>query len=978
MRYLLLFAFGFFQFSLVAQVQVESGLTIEDYVNNVLLGNGVQASNITYSGGSDQLGMLTGAEDSFSIATGLVMSSDAAENLGCPSNFVQCTGCLGMGYSDPDLLAVANSVPPLIGESFSVNSVNDVSTLEFDFTAAGDSIRFNYAFGSDEYETWINTQYNDVFAFFLSGPGINGTYSSPAEFPNGAVNIAVVPDTDPALPITISSVNSSLNSEYYINNQSGQGICINGYTASFTAEHAVQCGETYHIKLAIADGSDTALESVVVIEQGSFESNAIAQIDLGTDIGGPDTNTIYEQCGQASITIERPLDAPLEQPQTIQISYDNGEALNGVDYGQIQPDGSLLPLPDSVVFEPFQNSLTIEFVAAIDDIDEELELMELQIQNPLACDGAGLVSVCSFYIADNPPALVVNGYDTQMCLGGTIELSPAVSGGYGVYTYDWLCNDQEGAPFMFEPDSAGLWSCGVIVGDTCGTASQGAIIEVNVLGVDPLEVNVLNDSIALSCNEVVDIQAIAVGGNNDTAQGGYYQYAWEDQDGNALFASWFDPSILSLSAWQNVEEVFVTVTDACGMEASDSVTVVYNVVPIEIQVQETILAECESVISILAEATGNGLLNYAWYSEAGTLVDTDATLNVVIIDDATFVLMVQDECGQSATVEVMVVADCDGDNDGDNEELCAYVDLGDGALIPDDQTTCFSWETEVALGDADAIVSDASEISLFVEMEHTFMGDLTITYTCPNGQVLPVFQQGGSGTNLGVPDQADGTGPGIGWQYYWSPLDTNGTWAENAGVTLPEGSYESAQPFSLLEGCPVDGTWQIEICDAWGADDGYLFAWGIDFGDCSGESGCTNPEACNYDPAALFDDDSCTLPGCMDQGACNYDPLAGCDDQSCLPYDALAGCMDQNACNFNGQALCADDSCVYPLIGNDCNGGAIACGGSTVWDASNQICVCSDGSGNDDCPSDLNGNGFVEVTDLLLVLGDFGMECPPE
>ena len=664
MRYLLLFAFGFFQFSLVAQVQVESGLTIEDYVNNVLLGNGVQASNITYSGGSDQLGMLTGAEDSFSIATGLVMSSDVAENLGCPSNFVPCTGCLGSGYSDPDLLAVANSVPPLIGESFSVSSVNDVSTLEFDFTAAGDSIHFNYAFGSDEYETWINTQYNDVFAFFLSGPGINGTYSSPAEFPNGAVNIAVVPDTDPALPITISSVNSSLNSEYYINNQSGQGICINGHTTTFTAEYAVECGETYHIKLAIADGSDTALESVVVIEQGSFESNAIAQIDLGTDIGGPDTNTIYEQCGQASVTIERPLDAPLEQPQTIQITYDNGEALNGVDYGQIQPDGSLLPLPDSVVFEPFQSSLTIEFVAAIDDIDEELELMELQIQNPLACDGAGLVSVYSFYIADNPPALVVNDYDTQMCLGGTIELEPIVSGGYGVYTYEWLCNDQEGAPFMFEPDSAGLWSCGVIVGDTCGTASQGAIIEVNVLGVDPLEVNVLNDSIALSCNETVDIEAIAVGGGNfDTAQGGYYQYAWEDQDENALFASWFDPSILSLNAWQNVEEVFVTVTDACGMEASDSVTVVYNVVPIEIQVQETIPAECESVISILAEATGNGLLNYAWYSEEGLMVDSDPILNTVIIDDAMFVLVVQDECGQSATVEVTVIADCDGDND---------------------------------------------------------------------------------------------------------------------------------------------------------------------------------------------------------------------------------------------------------------------------------------------------------------------------
>jgi len=116
----------------------------------------------------------------------------------------------------------------------------------------------------------------------------------------------------------------------------------------------------------------------------------------------------------------------------------------------------------------------------------------------------------------------------------------------------------------------------------------------------------------------------------------------------------------------------------------------------------------------------------------------------------------------------------------------------------------------------------------------------------------------------------------------------------------------------------------------------------------------------------------------MDSEAGNFDQKAGCDDQSCLPYDTEAGCMDQNACNFDDAALCADDSCVYPLIGNDCNGGAIACGGSTVWDAANQICVCGDGSGNADCPSDLNANGFVEVTDLLILLGDFGLECPPE
>ena len=47
-------------------------------------------------------------------------------------------------------------------------------------------------------------------------------------------------------------------------------------------------------------------------------------------------------------------------------------------------------------------------------------------------------------------------------------------------------------------------------------------------------------------------------------------------------------------------------------------------------------------------------------------------------------------------------------------------------------------------------------------------------------------------------------------------------------------------------------------------------------------SGCTNANACNYDPAANIDDGSCTMPGCNDPLANNYDPAAGCDDGSCL------------------------------------------------------------------------------------------------
>ena len=34
-----------------------------------------------------------------------------------------------------------------------------------------------------------------------------------------------------------------------------------------------------------------------------------------------------------------------------------------------------------------------------------------------------------------------------------------------------------------------------------------------------------------------------------------------------------------------------------------------------------------------------------------------------------------------------------------------------------------------------------------------------------------------------------------------------------------------------LDGCPLNGVWQLEICDLWAVDDGYVFAWGIDFAD---------------------------------------------------------------------------------------------------------------------------------------------------
>lgn len=308
-----------------------------DQAVQTLLGPGVTYSNAQFTGFDVQLGSMTGMTGpAFQITDGIVIGvSDAQEVV--PNYFGG--GLTTNNSGDADLLNVANSVPPLIGQSFSVSSVNNIAALEFDFVAVGTELNFNFIFGSDEYLTWVNSSYNDVFAFFLSGPGINGTYASPAGFPNGAVNIAIVPNSNPALPITISSVNNVLNPTYYQDNQgmANSNIQLNGFTTKLTATHALECGGTYHIKLAIANGSDQALKSDVIIEAGSFNiANNLIQSIAVTNPGiapipGFPQNAILEgdNCYNGQFIISPP--ACLPQADTIQLFF-TGDAQYGVDY----------------------------------------------------------------------------------------------------------------------------------------------------------------------------------------------------------------------------------------------------------------------------------------------------------------------------------------------------------------------------------------------------------------------------------------------------------------------------------------------------------------------------------------------------------------------------------------------------------------------------------------------------------------------
>jgi gliding motility-associated-like protein len=289
MKSLLSFLLFLATYNLSAQIIIDNNFPYDDplwLVDNVLLGGGIVASNITYQGDSSQIGWFSAVNTNLGLDSGVVLcTGDVYELDPDTAIFPNVTSIV----LDPDLLLVANSVPGMIGQTFAVTSVNDIAILEFDFIPTSDSLSFKYAFGSEEYFAWENSAFNDVFGFFLSGPGIAGPWSSPAGFPNGSVNLAVVPNSLPPLPITISTIHNGqngvitpINQQYFVPNQGTALDTIataDGLTTVLTARALVQCGETYHIRLAIADGTDQGLSSFVWLDAGSFYSPELEIVD---------------------------------------------------------------------------------------------------------------------------------------------------------------------------------------------------------------------------------------------------------------------------------------------------------------------------------------------------------------------------------------------------------------------------------------------------------------------------------------------------------------------------------------------------------------------------------------------------------------------------------------------------------------------------------------------------------------------------
>ncbi len=151
----------------------------------------------------------------------------------------------------------------------------DACVLEFDIVPVGNFVEFEYVFGSEEYPEFNCTSFNDVFGFFISGPGITGV-----------ANMALIPST--TIPVSINSINDGTglctppaNTLLYVTN-TDTFTTMDGFTTPLIATHTVTGGQNYHLKLAIADAADGVLNSYVIIKANSLKSSPSAPSGVST------------------------------------------------------------------------------------------------------------------------------------------------------------------------------------------------------------------------------------------------------------------------------------------------------------------------------------------------------------------------------------------------------------------------------------------------------------------------------------------------------------------------------------------------------------------------------------------------------------------------------------------------------------------------------------------------------------------------
>nr|WP_321498015.1 choice-of-anchor L domain-containing protein [uncultured Methanolobus sp.] len=219
----------------------------KEQVVSTILGTGVSVTQIRVTGENACIGTFSDENKVLGMSQGIILSTGNIADTAGPNTDDATTTDYGLsGDSDLDGL-----IPGY--------ETHDAIILEIDFIPEGSQLEFNYVFGSEEYNEYVDSEFNDVFGFFLNGQ-----------------NVALIPGTNE--PVAINNINLNKSSAYYNNNDFDEldpipyDIELDGFTSVLTATGQVTPMEVNTIKIAIADAGDHILDSAVLIEANSFSS----------------------------------------------------------------------------------------------------------------------------------------------------------------------------------------------------------------------------------------------------------------------------------------------------------------------------------------------------------------------------------------------------------------------------------------------------------------------------------------------------------------------------------------------------------------------------------------------------------------------------------------------------------------------------------------------------------------------------------
>jgi len=164
--------------------------------------------------------------------------------------------------------------------------------------------------------------------------------------------------------------------------------------------------------------------------------------------------------------------------------------------------------------------------------------------------------------------------------------------------------------------------------------------------------------------------------------------------------------------------------------------------------------------------------------------------------------------------------------------------FGEPIYLPDGVGVSYTTTVNASIYDPSVVLEADDFIEVCAEIEHSYLGDLNMLLTAPNGTEVMLFTQDGGGTWLGNAIDDDLTeNAGDCWKYCWSANPDFGTFANEyatntmvaplGGYSMTPGSYEPLGDFSNFEGSPANGDWTLTITDNLAADNGFICAWDL-------------------------------------------------------------------------------------------------------------------------------------------------------